>query len=135
TGKILKTIQPRTALSEAQFLTILFRYNEPDLLKASSPQDENWWASQSYVVADKLNLPTKGSHNNRKAANDPMTRGEMAVVLGSYFNMKYNNGRALNEYDSIELMYAMGLSNGYPDKYGNTPKTYESYGANDILLR
>jgi len=135
TGKVVKLLKPKTALSEAQFLTILFRYGERSRTFTTSPKDKNWWASQAYVIAEELKLPVKGSHSNREAANAPMTRGEMAVILASYYNIKHLGGGALNEYDSIMMMYELGLSNGYPDKYGNTPKTYESYGAKDILLR
>jgi Uncharacterized protein with SCP/PR1 domains len=135
TGKTEKLLKPATELSEAQFLTILFRHSESSLVMMTEPKDKKWWASQAYVIAEKLKLPTKGSHSNVKAANAPMTRGEMAVVLASYYNMKYKGGKALTERQAVQMMYDMKISEGYNDAYGNTPKTYESYGASKVLLR
>lgn len=135
TGKMEKLLKPATELSEAQFLTILFRHSEGSLVMTTSPKDSKWWASQAYVIAEKLKLPLKGSHRNMKAANAPMTRGEMAVILASYYTMKYKDGKALSERDAVQFMYDAGLSNGYADQNGNTPKTYDSYGADKILLR
>jgi hypothetical protein len=135
TGKVEKLLKPADPLTEAQFLTILFRYSESSELLMTPTKDDKWWASKTYVLAEKLKLPTKGSHGNRKAADAPLTRGEMAVLMASYHNMKYNGGGVLNERQAVQMMYDLGLSNGYPDAYGNVPKTYESYGASNILLR
>jgi Uncharacterized protein with SCP/PR1 domains len=135
TGKVEKLLKPVDPLTEAQFLTILFRYSESSELLMTPAKDDKWWASKTYVLAEKLKLPTKGSHSNRKAADAPLTRGEMAVLMASYHNMKYNGGGVLNERQAVQMMYDLGVTNGYPDEYGNTPKTYESYGANNILLR
>lgn len=134
-GKVEKLIKPATPLSEAQFLTILLRHSEGSAMLMTEPKDKNWWASTAYVIAEKLKIPTKGSHNNRKAAEATMTRGELAVILASYYNIKYNGGKALSERDAVQFMYDAGLSNGYADQNGNTPKTYDSYGADKFLLR
>jgi len=124
TGKVEKLLKPSDPLTEAQFLTILFRYSESSELLMTPAKDDKWWASKTYVLAEKLKLPTKGSHGNRKAADAPLTRGEMAVLMASYHNMKYNGGGVLNERQAVQMMYDLGLSNGYPDAYGNVPKTY-----------
>ncbi|WP_028987434.1 CAP domain-containing protein [Thermicanus aegyptius] len=135
TGKVEKLLKPQGQLSEAQFLTILFRYSESSEMLITTPKDPKWWASVPYQIAEKLGVPTKGSLKDKNKANAPMTRGEMAVILASYYNIKYNGGKALNEREAVQMMYDMGLSNGYPDANGNTPKTYESYGTKNILLR
>jgi len=135
TGKVEKLLKPQGQLSEAQFLTILFRYSESSEMLITTPKDPKWWASVPYQIAEKLGVPTKGSLKDKDKANAPMTRGEMAVILASYYNIKYNGGKVLNEREAVQMMYDMGLSNGYPDANGNTPKTYESYGVDDILLR
>jgi hypothetical protein len=135
TGKVEKLLKPQGQLSEAQFLTILFRYSESSEMLITTPKDPKWWASVPYQIAEKLGVPTKGSLKDKDKANAPMTRGEMAVILASYYNIKYNGGGVVSEREAVQMMYDMGLSNGYPDANGNTPKTYESYGTKNILLR
>lgn len=64
-----------------------------------------------------------------------MTRGQMAVTLASYYNMKYKGAIALSERQAVQMMYDMGLSVEYADASGKAPKTYESYRASKVLLR
>lgn len=129
TGKTEKLLKPKDRLTEAQFLTIFFRYKDPLSFTVIAPAVD-WWASIPYQLTTLSDLPLKGSLNNQKAANAPITRGEMATILASY-----HNGKRMNMRDSVQFMYDAGLTNGYPDANGNTPKTYQSYGVNDILLR
>lgn len=130
TGKYENLLRPQDKLTEAQFLAVMFRYTNKDELAKTKPADPNYWASTAYQLAEKYKLPTNATLTNRKSASVAITRGKMAQILASKHFNKY-----VSERSAVQFMYDAGLSSGYLDKDGRTPKTYESYGANEILLR
>lgn len=129
TGKYGSWLDPNGKLTEAQYLTMLFRMTEEDTVNSISPQI-NHWASTSYQLAKEYNLPVKGSLSNMNPANTVVTRGEMAKILASY-----HQGKNVSERDAVEWMYNNNLASGYADKSGKLPMTYESFGVKDQLSR
>ncbi|WP_331377422.1 CAP domain-containing protein [Alkalihalophilus pseudofirmus] len=126
-------LRPYAHLTEAQFITILFRYQRPyELSGQSSVFDDRFhWAYGTYDMAWKYDLPTNGRINNlREYADKTITRGKMAQILAS---AHYN--KTVTEREAVKFMYEAGLSNGYPDANRNYPKTYNSYGPEKTLAR
>lgn len=130
TGKVENLLKPMDKLTEAQFLTILFRYLYPDELKNTKPSDPKYWASVQYQLAAKYKLPTNATLKNRANADKPITRGKMAQILATAHFKK-----PVTERDAVKFMYNAKITNGYPDKNGKYPKTYESFGVKENLLR
>lgn len=129
TGKTESLLKPSDPLTEAQFITVLFRYANPDEMK-SMQSEVNWWASVPYQLAGQYNLATNGSLTDRVLADKPITRGKMAELLASLYL-----GKPVTEREAVQFMYDNNLSSGYADANGSVPKTYESYGADKTLLR
>jgi uncharacterized protein YkwD len=130
TGKLENLLKPNDNLTEAQFLSVLFRYTNATELKNTKPTDSKWWASTAYQLAAKYKLPTKSTLTKRTSANQVITRGKMAQILASK-----HYGKVVTEQTAVSFMYSAGLSTGYVDKTGKTPKTYASFGPNDKLMR
>jgi hypothetical protein len=130
TGKLENWIKPMDVLTEAQFLSVMFRYTNKAELDATKPTVPTYWASTAYQLAAKYKLPTNSTLTNRTYASKVITRGKMAHILASK-----HYGKAVSQQTAVQFMYNAGLSNGYVDKYGKTPKTYASYGVNDGLKR
>lgn len=82
TGKLENLIKPQDNLTESQFLAVMFRYTNPTELSNTKPTT-SWWASTSYQLAQKYNLPTNATLSNRTQADKPITRGKMAQILAS----------------------------------------------------
>lgn len=139
TGRFENWLKPYNPLTEAQFITILFRYLKPYELAGNESIFNNngynkHWAFAVYDLAWKYNLPTNAKSmvfaEYNKYADKGITRGKMAQILASaHFN------RTLSEREAVDFMYEAHLSNGYPDASGNLPKTYESFSPNQILKR
>ncbi|WP_427392314.1 CAP domain-containing protein [Geobacillus icigianus] len=130
TGKVENLLKPMDTLTEGQFLTILFRYLYPDELKNTKPKDPKFDLSVVYQMAEKYKLPTKANFKNRADAYKPISRGTMARILASAHYKK-----VVTEKDAVKFMYDAKITNGYPDKNGKYPKTYESFGVKENLLR
>ncbi|ASS98400.1 hypothetical protein B9L19_03515 [Geobacillus thermocatenulatus] len=130
TGKVENLLKPMGTLTEGQFLTILFRYLYPNELKNTKPKDPKFDLSVVYQMAEKYKLPTKATFKNRADAYKPISRGTMARILASAHYKK-----AVTEKDAVKFMYDAKITNGYPDKNGKYPKTYESFGVKENLLR
>lgn len=130
TGKMESQLRPKDSLTEAQFLSVLFRYTHPTELENTKPKDANYWASTAYQLAEKYNLPTNAKLNSRGAATKPITRGKMAHILASL-----HYGKPVSTTTAVSFMYKAELSEGYLDKSGKAPKTYASYGVNEVLQR
>jgi hypothetical protein len=123
-------INPQGNLTEAQMLAVLFRYALPTELAQIIPSDAKWWASTSYQLAARYNVPTKGSLTNRAASNTIMTRGNLAQTLATlYF------GKQVSIPTAVQFMYDANLSTGLPSKDGTFAKSYNSYGVADQLKR
>ncbi|BBW98756.1 stalk domain-containing protein [Geobacillus subterraneus] len=130
TGKVENLLKPMDTLTEGQFLTILFRYLYPDELKNTKPKDPKFDLSVVYQMAEKYKLPTKANFKNRADAYKPISRGTMAQILASAHYKK-----VVTEKDAVKFMYDAKITSGYPDKNGKYPKTYESFGVKENLLR
>lgn len=130
TGKVENLLKPMDTLTEGQFLTILFRYLYPNELKNTKPKDPKFDLSVVYQMAEKYKLPTKANFKNRADAYKPISRGTMARILASAHYKK-----VVTEKDAVKFMYDAKITNGYPDKNGKYPKTYESFGVKENLLR
>ena len=129
TGKLENLLKPNEQLTEAQFLSVLFKYAKPDELKSTKAKTDHW-ASVQYQLAEKYNQPTKATLKNTSSAGKPITRGRMAQILASL-----DKGKVVSEQTAVQFMYDAKLSNGRSDAKGNYPMTYKSYGANDPLMR
>ncbi|WP_445612973.1 hypothetical protein [Geobacillus sp. YF-1] len=81
-------------------------------------------------MAEKYKLPTKANFKNRADAYKPISRGTMARILASAHYKK-----VVTEKDAVKFMYDAKITNGYPDKNGKYPKTYESFEVKENLLR
>lgn len=125
TGKTENLLKPNNNLTEAQFVSVLFRYAQPEQMNTLQPIN-GWWASTGYQLADQYNIPTKGSANSTANSGHQMTRGEVAVAIATL-----HHGRVMSERDAVQFMYRAGISSGYQS--GIT--TYENFGAKNKLTR
>lgn len=119
-------LKPMDPLTEAQFLTILYRFAAPLEVAKSVPQSKHW-AATAYEWAAKHELRVKGSIDNLNAANATITRGEMAQLLAAY----HLKQPSISVQEAVQFMYDAELSSGY-DKDN---QTFESYRVNEKLLR
>lgn len=129
TGKYGSWLDPHGKLTEAQYLTMLFRMTEEDKVDSTLPQIDHW-ASVPYQLAKEYNLPVKGNLSNMNPSNSIVTRGEMARILASF-----HQGKQVSVQDAVSWMYNNNLALGYTDAAGNPPKTFASFGVNDQLTR
>jgi hypothetical protein len=114
-------LKPYDQLTEAQLLTIMFRFLDPQKLNSLQSGNTNFFAEGAYKIALSKGLPV-----DKAKASQPITRGYMAQLLASaHFN------KEVSVRDAVQFMYDAGLSNGFSP----TEKTYDTYGVNDILLR
>ncbi|MBT2644687.1 WG repeat-containing protein [Bacillus sp. ISL-41] len=125
----VKSLKPDDKLTEAQAITVLYRYFEPKAMGTTTPKI-NWWASVPYQLAEQDGLNVVGSIKNQSGSNEITTRGKLAELLASK-----HFGRNVSEKEAVNFMYQANISSGYADKNGQIPKTYESYGADKTLLR
>jgi len=117
-------LKPYEHLTEAQFLTVLFRYLKPTEL--DSQPKTGWFASQAYSLAQQYKLPVLGGANNTTVANAGITRGKMAQIWVSAIK-----GQTVTEEEAVQFMYDAKLSDGF----SATEKTYESYHPIEVLKR
>ncbi|ERN51628.1 hypothetical protein A33I_20050 [Alkalihalophilus marmarensis DSM 21297] len=122
-------VDPHGSLTEAQLLSILFRYTHQAELENTAPKDP-FWASTAYQLAHKYNVPTKGSLSNKAEANKGTTRGQLATTLATI-----HFGKQVSLREAVDFMYETGITYGRTDAWGNSPMTFESFGANDPLQR
>lgn len=120
-------IIPSGALTEAELLTLLYRYDGGQEAQGEKP---SWWAEDGYHFAAERRLPVRGGPDNRKAANEPITRAQMARILVSYWTEAPKTER-----QAVQYMYDRQWATGYRDKSGAVPKTYESFGPSQWLTR
>ncbi|MFD1736941.1 hypothetical protein ACFSCX_10240 [Bacillus salitolerans] len=130
TGQLGNWLNPYGSLTEAQLLTMLFRYAKKEELETTEATNPNFWASVPYQIAKRYSLPTIGSLENTAPASAETTRGTMARILATlYFE------RPVTIHQAVQFMYDAGLSNGYADSTGNYPKTFHSYSPEKVLNR
>lgn len=121
-----KYLKPMDDLTEAQFLTILFRYAKPQELATTAPTS-NYWAAVPYQLAAHYNLPVAGSLAHLKPANDPITRGKMAQILAAL----HFGDPTITIEDSVAFMYEANISAGYDP----SNQTLANFGVDEILKR
>ncbi|MBD0384864.1 S-layer homology domain-containing protein [Paenibacillus sedimenti] len=122
-------IKPSNTLTEAEALTTLYRYFEPEAL-VSTTSDFDWWASVPYQLAEKDGLSTIASYNDKQGSDTGITRGKFAELLAS----KHFRKNILVK-EAVQFMYDANITTGYSDMEGDALKTFESYGADEILER
>jgi hypothetical protein len=83
TGKYENLLKPYATITEAEFLSILTRYFYPEEVMNTKSLDPTFWASVSYQLAEKYQLPTVAKMDKRYAASQPITRGKMAHILAT----------------------------------------------------
>jgi hypothetical protein len=123
-----KKLKPFHTLTEAQFLTMLFRYLSPE--EDLSPTYKKHWAYKQYGLVEKYNLSSPSTYKNLSKADKGIRRGDVATLLAQAIT-----GQAVTEKQAVEWLYTHNISNGYPDSTGAYPKTYETYLPNDTLKR
>ncbi|OIJ13353.1 hypothetical protein BKP35_08955 [Anaerobacillus arseniciselenatis] len=130
TGASGNWLMPTDPLTEAQFITVLFRQTKREELDTTEARDPDYWASIPYQLAEKYDLSTKANLSNLNRSIENITRGQMAIILA-----ELHFGQKVNERKAVQFMYDAGLSNGYPDVLGDVPKTYDSYKVYKELQR
>ncbi|TRM10664.1 hypothetical protein FH966_02410 [Lentibacillus cibarius] len=86
TGEKENLLKPYGTLTEAQFLTILLNYTEPEEMdKKLKNSNHSYWAYPQYELALQYNLPTLASIGDWSSADKPITRGKMAQLLVSKY--------------------------------------------------
>lgn len=131
TNKNIKTVgnwlNPDGALSEAQMLTVIFRYSKPTELANTKPQDAKWYASVPYQLASKYKVTTVASLSNKSKAGGVVTRGSLAKAIATV-----HYGKPVTEEQAIKFMYDAGITTGINPSKG---KTVANFGAKDPLKR
>lgn len=125
TGEYENLLKPSDSLTEAQFLSVLFRSAKPEELSTTS-EVNGWWASKGYILADKYNIPTTASAYNSKGSDEVMTRGKVAVAIATL-----HHGKVLSERQAVDFMYEAEISTGYD----SSKTTFENFGVQDKLTR
>lgn len=126
-GKYLT--KPNNMLTEAEALTILYRYFEPDALKNTAPKTD-WWASVPYQLAEKDSLNVLASYKDQQASSSAISRGKLAELLASK-----HFGKKVSVKEAVQFMYDANITSGYTEHEGNLPNNFESFGADKILMR
>lgn len=114
---------PNGSLTEEQFAAILAKF----CTNLSGNYDEiegKPWSDPYYNEILEYSLPFRG-YENSTIRNGAINRGHVAMIIAA----KY--GFNLTEKQAIYFMYENGLSNGksFPER------TYETYGARDLMTR
>ncbi|KAB7707427.1 VWA domain-containing protein [Bacillus aerolatus] len=118
------TYAPQRALTEAEFITMLIRYDctNKKLGHSQGTPDEHW-ASDNYRYLKSKNIPLAG-YSNIKLRDQPITRGQVARIVAAF------EGIDLSEPYAVQYMYIQNLSSGMTGK-----KDYNDYGVNRSLTR
>ncbi|MFD1738895.1 CAP domain-containing protein [Bacillus salitolerans] len=124
-----RLLKPNHTLTEAQYLTMYFRYFIPEELHQLQNRTNNigHWAVAQYSLAEQYHLSVS---NDPLKYDQPIRRGDTALLLAEGITAK-----EMTEEEAIQWLYDHNLSTGYPDENGYYPKTYYSYKPNDTLTR
>lgn len=126
TGQTERLLKPYDTLTEAQALTILYRYFRPEQMNRQASSDSSWFAAVPYELAKADGLPTLGFVDDQANANKGITRGKLAELMASlYFERVVPLGEA------VAFMYEAGIT--YGTRKASDP--LEAFGAEDILQR
>ncbi|RSK28816.1 hypothetical protein EJF36_19120 [Bacillus sp. HMF5848] len=128
-GKTGNLLKPYNTLTEAQALTVMYRYFDPVELKNNNTSS-SWWAAKAYQLANRDGLQPHGSVTSTNVGDSGITRGTFAKFIATK-----HFGEAVSIEDAIAFMYEAGITTGYPDETGISPMTFESYGKDKLLKR
>ncbi|WP_158640067.1 VWA domain-containing protein [Halalkalibacter nanhaiisediminis] len=118
------TYRPQRTLTEAEFVTMLIRYDcSGDATGQLGVYTGEHWASGNYRFLQRKNIPLRG-YSNVALRDQPMTRGQMARIVAAF------NGLDLSEPHAVQYMYIQNLSSGMTGK-----RNYNDYGVNRSLNR
>lgn len=123
TGMYETLLKPYGTLTEAHFLTMLFRYAKPQEYKYARPTS-NWVYNVQYQLARKYNLPTRANETSTAKKNIAMQgikRGTLAQILVSL-----DHGKPVNETYAIKVLIDRGIT---------TARTPAEFRANEPLTR
>ncbi|MFD2443872.1 immunoglobulin-like domain-containing protein [Bacillus sp. CGMCC 1.16607] len=112
------TFAPSRILTEAEFITMLIRY-DCDVNK----KNVTGGASANYRYLKGKNIPLPGFINS-KLRDEPIKRGDVARIVAAF------NGLDLTMPHAVQYMYIKNLSNGMTGK-----KDYQDYGVDRSLSR
>lgn len=123
TGRYETLLKPNSTLTEAHFLTILFRYAKPRELSNTRPTS-NWVYNVQYQLAKKYNLPTRANESStakKNIATQGIRRGTLAQIL-----ISFDQGKPVTEDYAIKVLINTGIT---------TAKTTTEFRANELLTR
>ncbi|MBD0384848.1 S-layer homology domain-containing protein [Paenibacillus sedimenti] len=118
-------LKPEQVVNEAEFLTMLIRFfpnSKDEFSKLEQKNAASHWADHSYDTAKLFNIPITGAADN-KLLEQPVNRGQVAMMIAGAFGKNYDVGGA------ITFLFDSGLSEG------RSSKTIEGYEQNGILTR
>lgn len=112
------TFRPDRIISEAEFITLLFRVYD---VKLSPEQTDTHWSHSAYQYAYKLQYPvTKESEGKQ---DESINRGRVAEIIAGADGLNYVGN------DAIQYVLAKGYSSG------KTARSIEGYQGRDSLTR
>ena len=95
------TFKPNNTVTEAEFLTMLLRAYEPNLLSSAGQH----WSEAYYKRAKELNYPVK-SYTDLATRDDVVLRKQVAELISSTEGVNFNGNNA------IHYLLAFGLAEG-----------------------
>jgi hypothetical protein len=120
TGYVNGEFKPNNTVTEAEFLTMLIRLYNPELMNA----DQGHWADPFYVFAQKVNYPVRGLTDIAQR-NTSISRTRVAELISSADGVNYTGD------DAIKYILVYGFAKGKLP--GQT--TVKSYVGTDLLTR
>lgn len=124
------SFQPDRVVTEAEFLTMLFRAAPvAEAVYGAAPAGDatrskvSHWADAAYKKADRLNYPAPGISEPAKR-DMPVTRLEAAEIMASAYGYSYEGDEA------VVFVMANGLAGGKDDAF-----TVDSYHGADPVTR
>lgn len=121
TGKKENLLKPHDKLTEAQFLTVLFRYTDLAELSKTKSTNKKFSHSVVYQMAAKYKLPTKSTLKSQSSADKLITRGKMAEILVSK-----HLGKKVSETEAVDFF----IMNDF-----TSAKTTKDFKSSDGLTR
>lgn len=114
--------KPEQFVTEAEFLKILISAYE------TPPESGSEWYEKYYSYATNKSWFVPGL-KNKLAINNPVSRGQVAVILASSLGNSFVNGDTAEIEKSINILYDKNLSSG------KDAKTVEGFAPKDNLTR
>ncbi|WP_186333816.1 S-layer homology domain-containing protein [Paenibacillus xylanexedens] len=124
------TFKPNNQVSEAEFLSMLFKlYANSHVLQSIDAVEGqavkgNIWSDRYYTYASALNLNLEASKQNPKLRNHALNRTEVAVIVAGLGGKNYTQ-----DEDAIRYLLNMGYSSG------KTAATVQGYAGGESLTR